>query len=139
MPDKIIVLHQYNRVWRERVDEMGDSSRKTWDQKGGRDLHVVRVFGRPLGRGLRAGDPDTTGSDDSEWLDPRGYPHSAQGVFEERYTRVDRNHLEMKVTVNDPAILYQAFCAGGTQQVRFGFPISNRKSRFACRRKALLT
>src|SRR3989442_1685593 len=60
---------------------------------------------------------ETTGSDDSEWLDPRGYPHSLQGVFEERYTRVDHNHLEMTVTVDDPKIYTKPFVLGTSKFV----------------------
>ncbi len=110
MPDKIIVLHQYNRVWRD-VWMDGRQLPKNVDQKGGPDS---TWYGFSVGHW--EGDYtlviDTTGSDESEWLDPRGYPHSAQGVFEERYTRVDHNHLEMTVTVNDPAIYTKPFVLG---------------------------
>ena len=115
MPDKIIVLHQYNRVWRD-VWMDGRQLPKNVDQRGGPDS---TWYGYSVGHwdGDYTLVIDTTGSDDSEWLDPRGYPHGAQGVFEERYTRVDHNHLEMTVTVNDPAIYTKPFVLGTSKFV----------------------
>jgi len=102
MPNKIIVLHQYNKIWRE-VWMDGRELPKNVDMKGGPDS---TWYGYSVGHW--EGDYtlviDTTGSDDSSWLDPRGYPHSVDGHYLERYTRVDHNHLEMTVTVDDPQL-----------------------------------
>ena len=110
MPSKIVVLHQYNQVWRE-VWMDGRALPKDVGLKGGPD---PRWYGYSVGHwdGDNTLVIDTTGSDDSEWLDPRGYPHSTQGVFEERYTRVDHNHLEMTATVDDPKIYTKPFVLG---------------------------
>jgi hypothetical protein len=115
LPNKIVVLHQYNRVWRE-VWMDGRALPKNVGMKGGPD---PTWYGYSVGRwdGDNTLVIDTTGSDDSEWLDPRGYPHSLQGVFEERYTRVDHNHLEMTVTVDDPKIYTKPFVLGTSKFV----------------------
>jgi len=115
MPNKIVVLHQYNRVWREAWMD-GRALPKNVGTKGGPD---PTWYGYSVGHwdGDNTLVIDTTGSDDSEWLDPRGYPHSLQGVFEERYTRVDHNHLEMTVTVDDPKIYTKPFVLGTSKFV----------------------
>jgi hypothetical protein len=52
---------------------------------------------------------DTSGSDDQSWLDTAGHPHSVDMRVEERYTRVDHNHLQMIVTIDDPKIYTKPF------------------------------
>jgi len=52
---------------------------------------------------------DTTGLNDTTWLNTQGYPHSAGAHLQERYTRVDHNHLQMTVTVDDPTIYTKPF------------------------------
>jgi hypothetical protein len=115
MPNKIVVMHQYNRVWRE-VWMDGRQLPQNVDKKGGPDS---TWYGYSVGHwdGDYTLAIDTTGSNDSEWLDPRGYPHSVEGVFEERYTRVDHNHLEMTVTVNDPKMYTKPFVLGTSKFV----------------------
>ena len=55
MPEKIIVLHQYNRVWRD-VWMDGRPAPEKRGSKGRTGFHLVRIFGGPLGRRLHAGD-----------------------------------------------------------------------------------
>ena len=43
-----------------------------------------------------------TGFDDRTWVDHFGYPHSDQMHLQERYRRVDRDHLELTMTLTDP-------------------------------------
>jgi hypothetical protein len=45
---------------------------------------------------------NTVGMDDRTWLDNSGNPHSDQMRVEERYHRVNRNLLELTVTIDDP-------------------------------------
>jgi len=52
---------------------------------------------------------DTVGSDDRSWLINQGSPHSVGAHVEERYTRVDHNHLELTVTMDDPKIYTKPF------------------------------
>jgi hypothetical protein len=102
MKDKIVVLDQYNRVWRE-----------------------VWMDGRPLptGFGTKTGpDPtwygysvghwdadnvlviQTSGSRPDSWVDKEGHPHSVNGIYTERYTRKDHNNLTVTVSIDDPAM-----------------------------------
>ena len=39
---------------------------------------------------------------DATWLDQYGSPHSDQMTVEERYRRVDHDHLEMTLNITDP-------------------------------------
>jgi hypothetical protein len=39
---------------------------------------------------------------DATWLDQYGSPHSDQMTVEERYHRVDHDHLEMTLNITDP-------------------------------------
>ena len=107
MPGKIVVLHQYNKVWRD-VWMDGRQLPQNIDAKGGPES---RWYGYSVGHwdGDNTLVIDTTGSDDRSWLDPRGYPHSADAHVEERYTRVDHNHMEMTVTIDDPKMYTKSF------------------------------
>jgi hypothetical protein len=44
----------------------------------------------------------STGYDERTWVDYFGYPHSDQMVLEERYTRINYDTLELKMTLTDP-------------------------------------
>src|SRR5947207_661949 len=45
---------------------------------------------------------DYTGFDDRTWVDHFGYPHSDQMHLQERYRRVNRDHLELTMTLTEP-------------------------------------
>ena len=45
---------------------------------------------------------ETTGIDERTWIDRAGRPHSAELRVEEKFHRVDRDTLELTVTINDP-------------------------------------
>ena len=47
---------------------------------------------------------DSTGFDDRTWLDHFGNPHSDQMHLQERYHRVDRDTLELTMTLTDPKV-----------------------------------
>jgi len=110
MPGKIVVLDQYNRLWRD-IWMDGRELPKNIDTKGGPES---RWFGYSVGHweGDNTLVIDTVGSDDRTWVDPRGYPHSVEARVEERYTRVDHNHLEMTVTLDDPKTYTKPFVLG---------------------------
>ena len=108
MPDRIAVLHQYQRIWRYVWMDGKHELPKKIDTKDG---VPSRWYGYSVGHwdgdyGLVI---DTTGINDQTWLDKAGYPHSANAMIEERYTRVDHNHMQMVVTVEDPAIFTKPF------------------------------
>jgi hypothetical protein len=107
MPGKIVLLHQYQKIWRD-VWMDGRELPKNIDTKGGPDS---RWYGYSVGHweGDNTLVIDTVGSDDRGWLDNGGHPHSVEARVEERYTRVDHNHLELTVTMDDPKIYTKPF------------------------------
>ena len=92
MPDRIVILTQYQKV----------------GAKGGPDS---RWYGYSVGHwdGDNTLVIETTGVDDSTWVDRRGYPHSVDMHVEERYTRTSHNDLELTVTIDDPKIYSKPF------------------------------
>jgi hypothetical protein len=58
---------------------------------------------------------DSIGFNDRTWIDRRGLPHSEQLRVEERFRRVDRETLQIDVTVNDP----QAYTKPWSFQLRY--------------------
>jgi hypothetical protein len=44
---------------------------------------------------------DTIGFNDRSWLDARGTPHSEDMRVEERFTRRDYGHMDLKITITD--------------------------------------
>lgn len=58
---------------------------------------------------------DTINFNDMTWIDRRGLPHGEELHVVERFTRVDQNTLDVRVTVEDP----QAYTAPWTAQLRY--------------------
>ena len=93
-PNQVLILYLYERRWRV-----------IWTD--GRELPKdpdPRWYGYSVGRW----DDDftfvvqTIGMDERTWLDNAGNPHSFDLRVEERYHRVDRDWLELTVTIDDP-------------------------------------
>ena len=110
-PGKTIQLLQYQRIWREiwtdgrpLPSDVGGSNPTSPDP---------RWYGYSIGRW--ADDStfvvETNGTDERSWVDYMGRPHSAAAHFEERYRRVDRDTLEVTVTVTDPETYTRPYVA----------------------------
>jgi hypothetical protein len=101
-------LHQYQRIWRYVWMDGKHELPKKIDTNDG---VPSRWYGYSVGRwdGDYSMVIDTTGVNDETWLDKAGYPHSVNAMIEERYTRVDHNHMNMVVTVDDPTIFTKPF------------------------------
>jgi hypothetical protein len=93
-PEKIVMLYTFGRAWRV-----------IW--LDGRELPKdpePRWYGYSVGKWV----DDTTllvesnGLDERTWIDRAGRPHSSALRVEERFHRVDHDHLELSVTINDP-------------------------------------
>ena len=54
---------------------------------------------------------DTVGFNEKTWLDRLGHPHSDQLRVNERFRRVDRDHLEIDITMTDPKALVKPWKA----------------------------
>jgi hypothetical protein len=103
MPQKIIMLYTFGRVWRV-----------IW--LDGRELPKdpePRWYGYSVGKWV----DDTTllvesnGLDERTWIDRAGRPHSSNLRVEERFHRVDHDHMELSVTINDPEMYTKPWVA----------------------------
>ena len=112
MPDKIIVLHQYNRIWREVWTDGRELPKNVGGT--GKDAPDPRYYGYSVGHwdGDNTFVVDTTGLDDKTWLNGAGYPHTIEAHVQERYTRADHNDLQVIVTVDDPKLYTKPFVLG---------------------------
>jgi hypothetical protein len=112
MPDRIVVLYQFQQVWREIwMDGRELPKNAGAAEKGAPD---PRYFGYSVGH-WESDDTlvvDTTGLDDRSWLDREGHPHTVQAHVQERFTRTDHNNLELTITVDDPKIYTKPFSLG---------------------------
>ena len=107
MPNRIAVLHQYQRIWRY-VWMDGRELPKSFDTKDG---VPSRWYGYSVGHwdGDYTLVIDTVGVNDQSWLDKAGHPHSVNAHIQERYTRVDHNHMQMVASVDDPTVYTKPF------------------------------
>ena len=102
-PVKMIMLYTYNKVWRV-----------IWAD--GRELPKdpdPRWFGYSVGK-WKDDDTfvvETNGTDARTWVDNAGRPHSEDLHVEEVFHRVDRDTLELSMTLNDPKVYTQPWKA----------------------------
>lgn len=112
MPDRIVVLYQFQQVWREIwMDGRQLPKNAGAAEKGAPD---PRYFGYSVGH-WEADNTlvvDTTGLDDRTWIDRDGHPHSVGAHVQERYVRPDHNNLEVTITLDDPKIYTKPFSMG---------------------------
>lgn len=102
-PLKIQMLYTFNRIWRV-----------IW--LDGRELPKdpePRWFGYSVGKWMDDTTlvVETTGLDDRTWIDRAGRPHSSDLRVEERFHRVDHDHLELSVTIIDPKMYTKPWVA----------------------------
>jgi hypothetical protein len=102
-PEKIFLLYTFGKVWRV-----------IWTD--GRELPKdpePRWYGYSVGKW--ADDytlvVQTTGLDERTWIDRAGRPHSDALHVEERFHRVDQDHLELSVTIDDPKMYTKPWLA----------------------------
>ena len=115
-PDRMVMLYQYQRTWRDAWMD-GRQLPKNVDAQGG---PPSRWYGYSVAHweGDNTFVVDTVGSDDRGWLNTQGLPHSVDARFQERYVRLDHNHMELTVTVDDPKYYTKSFVLG-TSKFRF--------------------
>ncbi len=114
MPDKVVELFQYQKVWREIWTD-GRALPKNVDNDAP-DSADSRYYGYSVGHwdGDYSFVVDTVGLDEDTWLDNAGHPHSGDLRVNERYTRVDQHTLEMVVTLDDAKVYTRPWMAGKT-------------------------
>jgi hypothetical protein len=106
-PENVVVLYMLNNKWRViRTDG--------WQLPADpADFDEPRFHGYSAGRW----EDDFTfvaqsaGFDERTWIDAAGRPHSDMLRVEERYHRVDREHLVLSVTIEDPVMYTQPWQA----------------------------
>jgi hypothetical protein len=101
--DQVILLNQFYRTWRT-----------IWTD--GRELPKnpePRWNGYSVGRWVDDYTfvVQTIGMDERTWLDNAGRPHSSELKVEERFHRVDRDNMELTVTIDDPQMYAQPWFA----------------------------
>jgi hypothetical protein len=108
-PQAVYLLYTYGRIWRV-----------IWTD--GREVPKdpePRWFGYSVGKWVDDNTlvVETTGTDERTWIDRAGRPHTADLRVEERFHRVDRDHLELTVTIDDPKMYTKSWVA--LDKVRF--------------------
>lgn len=91
--DQVIILNQFFRTWRT-----------IWTD--GRELPTnpePRWNGYSVGKWVDDYTfvVETVGMSDRTWIDNQGRPHSSELKVEERFHRVDHDHLELTLTITD--------------------------------------
>jgi hypothetical protein len=113
---KVAILYEYAETWRaiwtdgRELPKLVDGGVQMGDQ-----LREPRYFGYSVGKWV----DDTTlvvqtvgmMGDDKVWLDLAGRPASDAMRVEERFHRVDRDHLELTVTIDDPKMYTKPWVA----------------------------
>ena len=112
MPGRIVMLIQFQDIWREIwMDGRALPANVGAAEKGAPD---PRYNGYSVGHW--EGDYtlviETTGLDERTWLNREGYPHTVKTHVQERYTRIDHNNLDLTVTIDDPKVYAQPFSLG---------------------------
>ena len=102
-PQKIFVLYTFGKVWRV-----------IWTD--GRELPKdpePRWYGYSVGKWVDDYTlvVQTAGLDDRTWIDRAGRPHSDALHVEERFHRVDRDHLQISVMIDDPKMYTKPWLA----------------------------
>jgi hypothetical protein len=92
--DQLIILNQYYRTWRTIWTdgrELPKSPEPRWNGYSvGKWVDDYTFVVR------------TVGMNEKTWLDKAGRPHSSELEVEERFHRVDHDHMELTVSIDDP-------------------------------------
>ena len=102
MPDRIIILHQYQRIWREAWMDGRELPKNVGSTaKGAPD---PRYYGYSVGSWVDDYTfvVNTTGFNENAWADELGHPRSMHAMVEDRHHRIDHDTLEVTVTIDDP-------------------------------------
>jgi hypothetical protein len=102
-PVSVVILYEFDRIWRV-----------IWTD--GRELPKdpePRWFGYSVGKWMDDYTlvVETSGMDERTWVDLVGRPHSGDLRVEERFHRVDYDHLEWTVQIDDPKMYTKSWAA----------------------------
>ena len=102
-PLSVVLLYQFGKVWRV---VWTDGRKPPKDPE-------PRWYGYSVGKWVDDSTlvVQTSGTDERTWVDHVGRPHSGDARVEERFHRVDRDHLELTVTIDDPKMYTKPWVA----------------------------
>ncbi|HEV2521868.1 MAG TPA: hypothetical protein VGT24_05750 [Candidatus Acidoferrales bacterium] len=102
-PLSVVILYQFGKVWRV---VWTDGRQPPKDPE-------PRWYGYSVGKWVDDYTlvVQTSGTDDRTWVDHVGRPHSEDLRVEERFHRVDHDHLELTVTIDDPKMYSKPWVA----------------------------
>ncbi len=111
MPDRVLILRQYDQVWREIFTDGRELPKGVGSDAA--DAPDPRWYGYSVGHWEddHTFVVNTIGADDRSWIDWDGYPHSVDMQIEERYTRVNHDVLDVTITMTDPKIFTKPMVA----------------------------
>jgi hypothetical protein len=102
-PLSVVLLYQFGKVWRVVWTDGREAPKDP----------EPRWYGYSVGKW--ADDytlvVQTSGTDERTWVDHVGRPHSGDLHVEERFHRVDHDHLELTVTLDDPKMYTKPWVA----------------------------
>jgi hypothetical protein len=113
---KVVMLYEYATTWRVIwTDGRPLPKRVDGGVLIGNEVKEPRYYGYSVGKWVDDTTlvVETTGmmGEDRVWLDTAGRPISDQLRVEERFHRVDRDHMEWTVTIDDPKIYTKPWVA----------------------------
>jgi len=101
--DQVLILYEFNKKWRVIWTDgralPRDPEPRWWGYSVGKWVDDYTFVAQ------------TVGVDDRTWLDNAGRPHSDAMRVEEQYRRVDRDHVEMTITIDDPKMYTKPWVA----------------------------
>jgi hypothetical protein len=112
--NQVLILYEFNKKWRVIWTDgralPKDPEPRWWGYSVGKwvDDHTLVA--------------ETVGVDERTWLDNAGRPHSDALRVEERYQRVDREHVEMTITIDDPKMYTKPWVALDKLRLRLQRP-----------------
>lgn len=103
-PENVVVLYMLNNKWRVI---------RTDGQELPAEFDEPRWHGYSVGRWVDDYTfvAQSAGFDERTWIDAAGRPHSDVLRVEERYQRVDRDHLLLTVIIDDPKMYTESWTA----------------------------
>jgi hypothetical protein len=124
---KVVILYENLQLWRIIWTD-GREIPKLVDEGVlvGKEIREPRYYGYSVGKWVDDSTlvVDTVGTigDDKTWMDLAGRPVSDALHVEERFHRVDRDHLELTVTIDDPKMYTRPWVAMDRFQFRLQDP-----------------
>jgi hypothetical protein len=109
-PEQVILLYTFDRVWRS-----------IWTD--GRELPKdpdPRWYGYSVGKWTSDDtfEVDTNGMDERTWVDNAGRPHTDELRTHEVFHRIDRDRMELSMTIDDPKVYTKPWMALNKMQFR---------------------